>query len=244
MSVEMTQPGCPQPAADMARARPVVPAQSPDRRFGPRALGRLAKRVVRALYPPRPGSEEWLKRNGMLSVGEHSYGRPRIHAYAGDTSRVTIGRWCSIASDVEIMPGGNHRTDTVTTYPIQRRLHARGMAPPGMPEPDGDVLSADVTIGNDVWIGRGARILGGVTIGDGAVIAGWAVVTRDVPAYAIAVGVPARVVRLRFPEETVQALLRIRWWDWPNEWVYERVAELASDDLEAFTSRYDPAAGA
>jgi hypothetical protein len=145
---------------------------------------------------------------------------------------------------VEIMPGGNHRTDTVTTYPIQRRLHADGLAPPGLPTPEGDVVSkGDVVIGNDVWISRGVRILGGVTIGDGAVVGGYSVVTRSIPSYTIAVGVPARVVRARFPEEIVQALLRIRWWDWEDALVIERVAELTGKDLLGFTRRYDPGAG-
>jgi acetyltransferase-like isoleucine patch superfamily enzyme len=245
----------------------VIPSP-PVRRLTPRALAKLAKRRLAALTPPKPGSETWLKEHGMLVVGAHSYAPPAlVRVFAGDSARVRIGKWCSIAGGVEIMPGGNHRTDTVTTYPIQRQLglgdvspqigqarSAEGMASAADPTPTdaavsdadlmsmGDVVSkGDVEIGNDVWIGRGAKILGGVTIGDGAVIAAWSVVTRSIPPYTIAAGVPARAIRLRFPQEIVDSLLRVRWWDWDDAVVVERVEELTGDDLTAFTQKYDPA---
>ena len=86
---------------------------------------------------------------------------------------------------------------------------------------------------------RGAKILGGVTIGDGAVVAAWSVVTKSVLPYTIVAGVPARPVRQRFTAEIVERLLRIRWWDWEDAVVRERIDELTSDDLEAFTQKYD-----
>jgi virginiamycin A acetyltransferase len=226
------------PSRDGTRARTVIPPP-PVKRLTPRALARLAKRRLTALTPPKLGSEAWLKEHGMLVIGAHSYAPPSlVRVFAGDSARVRIGKWCSIAGGVEIMPGGNHRTDTVTTYPIQRQL--------GLVEADpmsqGDVVSkGDVEIGNDVWIGRGAKILGGVTIGDGAVIAAWSVVTRSIPPYTIAAGVPARAIKLRFPQEIVDSLLRVRWWDWDDAVVIERAEELTSDDLTAFTQKYDPA---
>jgi acetyltransferase-like isoleucine patch superfamily enzyme len=179
----------------------------------------------------------------MLVIGAHSYAPPSlVRVFAGDSARVRIGKWCSIAGGVEIMPGGNHRTDTVTTYPIQRQLGLGVQAETDQPWPEGDVVSkGDVEIGNDVWIGRGAKILGGVTIGDGAVIAAWSVVTRSVPPYTVAAGVPARSVKLRFSQEIVDSLLRIRWWDWDDAVVIDRVNELTGDDLAAFTQKYDPA---
>jgi acetyltransferase-like isoleucine patch superfamily enzyme len=171
----------------------------------------------------------------MLRVGDHSYGGFKVLVFAGDSARVSIGKWCSIASDVEIMPGGNHRIDTVTSYPMRQYLVPDHMERVGKPWSKGDVA-----IGNDVWIGQGAKILGGLTIGDGAVVAAWSVVTKDVPPYAIVAGVPARVVRRRFSEETIESLLRIRWWDWDDALVRERIDELTSADLAAFTRKYDP----
>lgn len=201
-----------------------------------RALVSRAKRRLIGLFPPSIGSEAWLKQHGMLVVGRNSYGTPCVRAYAGDSAKVIIGKWCSLGSDVEIMPGGNHRMDTVTTYPIRRQLGLEGMEQSGQPWSKGDVV-----IGNDVWIGRGAKILGGVSIGEGAVVAAWSVVTRSVPPYTIVAGAPARVVRQRFSEEIIESLLRIRWWDWEEAVVLERIDDVTSNDLVAFTQKYDPA---
>ena len=87
-------------------------------------------------------------------------------------------------------------------------------------------------IGNDVWIGYEAVVMAGVTIGDGAVIGSRAVVTKDVPPYTIVGGVPARPIRRRFPEETVLALLEIKWWDWPKEKITEYLAAIQTGDID------------
>ena len=90
-------------------------------------------------------------------------------------------------------------------------------------------------IGNDVWIGYEAVILAGVTIGDGAIIGTRAVVTRDVPPYTIVGGVPARVIRRRFSQETIAALLRLRWWDWPRERIARNLEALQAGELHKLT---------
>ena len=86
-------------------------------------------------------------------------------------------------------------------------------------------------IGNDVWIAAGAQILHKVTIGDGAVIGGGAVVTHDVPPYAIAVGVPAKVIGFRCSEKCIEDMLSIRWWDWPLDILLPVMNELISKDI-------------
>jgi len=96
-------------------------------------------------------------------------------------------------------------------------------------------------IGNDVWLGRNSLVLSGVTIGDGAVVAAGAVVTSDIPAYAIAGGVPAKVIRYRFTPEQIAALLRIRWWDWPDEAIVAEVDLLCGGNIDEFIRRNDPA---
>jgi acetyltransferase-like isoleucine patch superfamily enzyme len=183
----------------------------------------------------RPGSLsiEVASEVGFLSLGAHSYGNPSIVAFPGDTAKVRIGRYCSLADGAEFFVGGNHRTDWVTTYPLRAMLELPGALVDGHPATKGDII-----VGNDVWIGTDAKILSGVTIGNGAVIGLGAVVTADVRPYAVVVGNPAQEVRRRFPDPIVDALGEIAWWDWPDETVRERVEDLCSPDLAGFVRRY------
>ena len=96
-------------------------------------------------------------------------------------------------------------------------------------------------VGNDCWIGHAAILLPGVTVGDGAVIAAGAVVSRNVPPYTIVGGVPARAIRKRFPDSVAESLRRIAWWDWPDEIIFERLSDFRSEAIEQFCERYDPA---
>lgn len=89
----------------------------------------------------------------------------------------------------------------------------------------------DIVIGNDVWIGYEAVILSGVTIGDGAIIGTRAVVTKDVPSYTVVGGVPAKPIRKRFDEETIQKLEEIRWWDWEEERIKKNIQAIQSGDI-------------
>ena len=89
----------------------------------------------------------------------------------------------------------------------------------------------DIVVGNDVWIGYEAVILAGVTIGDGAIIGARAVVTKDVPPYTIVGGVPAKQIRKRFNEETIDTLLKLKWWDWSKERISKNIAAIQSGNL-------------
>jgi phosphonate metabolism protein (transferase hexapeptide repeat family) len=99
--------------------------------------------------------------------------------------------------------------------------------------------AARVEIGNDVWIGHAAIVLPGVTVGDGAVIAAGAVVSRDVAPYTVVGGVPARPIRERFSRDIAERMLRIAWWNWPDEILFFRLAEFQADDITAFCERHD-----
>lgn len=147
-----------------------------------------------------------------FEVGEYSYGRPKIR-FPETGCRLTIGRYCSIADRVEIFLGGNHRGEWATTYPFD---NLPGLWPARDAGERSHVSRGDVTIGNDVWIGSGATILSGVTIGDGAIVGAQAVVARDVPPYAVVAGNPAQLLRRRFDEATIAALLDAAWWSLPR----------------------------
>ncbi|MEJ7786334.1 MAG: CatB-related O-acetyltransferase [Solirubrobacteraceae bacterium] len=167
--------------------------------------------------------------SGQLAIGRYSYGLPDVIVYPGETQRVVIGSFCSIADDVRIFVGGNHRPDWVSTYPFRIKLGLPGAHTDGCPTSNGDV-----TIGHDVWIGSGARVLSGVRIGNGAVIGASSVVASDVAPYAVVVGNPAREVRKRFGDAHIAMLERLAWWRWPLERIIDNVALLCSSDLDSF----------
>jgi acetyltransferase-like isoleucine patch superfamily enzyme len=178
-----------------------------------------------------------LMRLGILTMGDYSYYAPLVRMYAGDTAKVRIGKFSSVAADSEFFVGGMHRTDWVTTYGLRAVFDLPGAYQDGTPTTRGDI-----EVGNDCWITLGSVVLSGMTIGSGAVVATRAVVTKDVRPYAIVAGNPAREVGRRFPDDQVDALLRIAWWDWPLDTILARVDELSSPDTAAFIERYDPGA--
>lgn len=167
-----------------------------------------------------------LSRRYGFGIGTHSYGKPKIR-FPESGARLTIGRFCSIADRVEILLGGGHRLDWVSTFPFA--AFPESWRTGDLTWSDYQVSRGDVTIGSDVWIGSGATILSGVTIGPGAVIAARAVVPRDVPAFAVVAGNPARVVRTRFEPPVVAALLETAWWDLPDPDVAALVPLLSSE---------------
>jgi acetyltransferase-like isoleucine patch superfamily enzyme len=170
-----------------------------------------------------------LRRSGRVIFGEGTAGTPKVKDYVYDPSRLIVGNYSSLAGDAVIMLGGYHGLDRVTTYPHRLVMGLPGAGEDGIPE-----IRGDTRIGSDAWIGTESVIMSGVSIGDGAVVATGAVVMRNVPAFAVVAGNPARPVRWRFSEEQREALLRIRWWDWPRERVIEAVPLLASTDIEGF----------
>jgi acetyltransferase-like isoleucine patch superfamily enzyme len=165
-----------------------------------------------------------------FTIGDHSYGRPKVR-FPESGAKLSIGRFCSIADGVEILLGGNHRTDFATTYPFGAMT---GVWPEAAGRDDFHASKGDVTIGHDVWLGSQCMILSGVTIGTGAVIAARAVVTRDVPPYAMVGGNPARLIRMRFEPAIVERLLASRWWDLPRETIAALIPLLQGSDVEAF----------
>jgi acetyltransferase-like isoleucine patch superfamily enzyme len=176
------------------------------------------------LVPTRESCAAQIIRHGY-EIGEFTYGRPAIWNYGGDYLKV--GRYCSFADQVTLILGGHHDVSRVTTSPLGLWF-PRHRALEFGDEPSG------IAIGNDVWIGQGATIVGTRIIGDGAVIGAGAVVAKDVEPYAIVVGNPAREIRKRFSSAQVDALLEIRWWDWAPEKVDRFAPLLLGPDIDAF----------
>ncbi|WP_353645464.1 DapH/DapD/GlmU-related protein [Mesorhizobium sp. WSM2239] len=168
-----------------------------------------------------------------VTLGDFSYFER--HAEAIYT---TIGKFCSIAANTRIN-ALEHPLERLTTHKVSYR-----------PNEYFRYLGVDaafkqrrqakaVTIGHDVWVGHGAVIMPGVTIGNGAVIGTNAVVTRDVGAYEIVAGVPARRLRLRFPPEISACIERLAWWDWPVAKLADAVPDMQALSIEAFLERWE-----
>jgi len=169
------------------------------------------------------------RRLASYEVGKHTYwsGKPLVFSW-GDNTTLKVGAFCSIAKGVQIYLGGEHRMDWVTSYPLVRIWEECRKIK------NYRKSKGDVTIGNDVWIGREAVIMSGVTVGDGAVIGARAVVSRDVPAYSIVTGNPGQIVRSRFDERIIKRLIEIKWWKWNDDRIKKAIPLLLSDDIEVF----------
>lgn len=155
-----------------------------------------------------------------------------LYHYPINHERLVIGRFCSIACGAKFLfNSANHTQRSLSTYIFPVLFEEWGLDVERIPEAWDN--KGDIVVGNDVWIGYEAVILAGVTIGDGAIVAARAVVTKDVPPYTIVGGVPARPIRRRFSQPEIDRLLALRWWDWPAEKIAANLDAIQSGDLEA-----------
>lgn len=148
--------------------------------------------------------------------------------FIGD--KLIIGKFCAIAKDVTfIMNGANHQSAGFSTYPFF--IFGNGWEK-SAPQPGDLPFKGNTEIGNDVWIGYNATIMPGVKIGSGAIIASKSVVTNDVPAYSVVGGNPAKIIKQRFDDKTINALLSIAWWDWSSDKITAHLDAITQNNLD------------
>ncbi len=179
----------------------------------------------------------WTAIGPHCSISESTFGD---YSYlAGHVSMVwtDVGKFTSIAAQTRINPG-NHPTWRVTQHHSTYRRIQYGFDT----EEDHEFFQwrreHRCTIGHDVWIGHGVTVIAGKSIGTGAVVGSGAVVTKDIPPYAIAVGVPARVIKYRFPSDVIEKLMATQWWDWDRATLVARFKDLL--DVDGFLAKHGP----
>ncbi|MBD1577936.1 MULTISPECIES: type B chloramphenicol O-acetyltransferase [Vibrio] len=179
--------------------------------------------------------------NKNIIVGKHSYYSGYYHGHSfdecarylisgrSDVDKLIIGNYCSIGSGAVFMMAGNqgHQPDWVSAFPFfyqdgKNFSNAK----------DGFERAGDTLIGNDVWIGTEAMIMSGITVGDGAVIASRAVVTKDVAPYSIVGSNPAKHIRFRFTPQQIEKLQQMQWWQWPEESLQDAMDLMCSSDID------------
>lgn len=164
-----------------------------------------------------------------VKLGSYSYIGARCRA-----NFTTIGKFCSVGQEVK-MCLGLHPSDTyVSSHPSF--YSTKNQVPDTFADKDYFEEFSELSIGNDVWIGISAIIMGGITIGDGAIIAAGSVVTKDVPPYAIVGGIPAKVIKYRFSEDQINHLLEIKWWNRDYSWIRENFRKF--HNINTFLSEY------
>jgi acetyltransferase-like isoleucine patch superfamily enzyme len=176
----------------------------------------------------------------IVSIGSFSYGELNLFAYdqGNKIDSLKIGNFVSISSNVRFLLHENHQTDTFTTFPLRSVLL-------GKPYACDMRARGPIVIDDEVWIGQGATILSGVSIGKGAIIAAGAVVSKDVPPYAVAGGVPARIIKYRFDQNARDRLLRMRLSEVSRDEIIQNIdlfySPIDADQLDRLESLFERA---
>jgi virginiamycin A acetyltransferase len=183
----------------------------------------------------------FLKSDKYAKIGHKTYDNGAF-VWRWTKAPLSIGKYCSIANNVRfIVDEGFHNSSEITGFPLVNNLFKNSNT-----LPNGDLKSdflknlkqrEGITIGNDVWIGMNTVILSGVTIGNGVTIAANSVVTKDIPDYSIVGGNPAKVIRLKHNEQTIAEFNKIKWWDWDDPIVKERILDFYGP-ASAFVRKY------
>lgn len=178
--------------------------------------------------------------NPQIVVGDYTYyddpadsenfERNVLYLFPFIGDKLIIGKYCALGRGAKfIMNGANHKLDGFSTYPFY--IFGNGWEKV-TPKPQELPNKGDTVVGNDVWMGYESLVMPGVKIGDGSIIASRSVVSSDVPPYAIVGGNPAKIIRYRFSESIIDALLEIGWWNWEVEKVTRNLPAIVSANLD------------
>ena len=180
--------------------------------------------------------------NPNIQVGDYTYYNDfhhpenfeRDNVSFGYFAKLTIGKFCQIGQDTTFMlSDANHQMSGFSTFPFfVFGKHNKAAPDWGKYEPD-LLNKGDNIVGNDVWFGQESMVMPGIQIGDGAIIAARAVVTKDVPPYTIVGGNPAKIIRKRFSDDVISQLLKIRWWNWDFDKISRNVQHITNADIKA-----------
>lgn len=151
-----------------------------------------------------------------------------LYNYDFSKVKLVIGKFCAIAAETRFIMTGDHKLDAISTYPFP--IFGQGW------ESAFNVfelpVKGDIIVGNDVWFGYDSLVMNGVTIGNGAIIATRSVVVKDVPAYSIVAGNPAKVVKMRFDQKTIDRLEKIAWWNWSIEKISQNLPLICNLEID------------
>ncbi|WP_265516597.1 CatB-related O-acetyltransferase [Nitratireductor luteus] len=210
--------------------------------YGPKTENGPKPEIKHPIYlHPRVGFLKPLVDAPNIEIGDYTYyddpegpdlfvQKCVLHHYEFIGDRLIIGRFCAIAEGARfIMNGANHVLSGFSTYPFN--IFGQGWEEGFDPETWRREMRGDTVIGNDVWIGMEAIVMPGITIGDGAIVAGRSVVTHDVPPYAVVAGNPAESVKHRFDGDTVRRLLAVAWWNWSADKITRNLDAIRGNDI-------------
>jgi len=168
-------------------------------------------------------------------VGDHSTVDTDHEVYdAFVAQEIYVGKYCQLAPKIVYCGAINHHwvkyKKAVSIFAFDSQWKVTNYFP------ELTVSRGPIRIGNDVWVGRGAFLLDGITIGDGAIVGAMSVVAKDVPPYAVVVGNPAKIVHYRYSEDVIEKLLKIKWWDWSQQTIIDRMEDFK--DVDVFIEKY------
>lgn len=203
----------------------------PEKQIYPRFGDRQTVYLKNVVHSPNIQVGEYTMYNDFVDDPTQFERNNVLYHYPINHDKLVIGKFCSIACGARfLLNSANHSLTSLSTYPFPLFFEEWGLERENVTHSWDN--RGDILVGNDVWIGYEAVILSGVTIGDGAIIGARAVVTKDVEPYTVVGGVPAKPIKKRFSEETIAALLKMKWWDWPKDRILKNIPAIQSGRLE------------